>query len=339
MTKPVEIAVVGATGLIGGAVIERLADADLTIGKLYPLASDDSDGEIVSFGQRNLTVHSLAHFDFSQVQLVILCVPVAVVVEYLPRIQKEGCWVIDHSTFLRQRADVPLVTALVNPGDIALAQANKLIACPDSAANMLSPLLHMLNEKNQVQRANVTVLRAVSDIGKSGIDELSKQSIALFNLKPIVREKFSQQIAFNVIPYVTECSGQEYDLEQQIEMELRKICHDNGLKVHTTMAYVSVFYGHSIAIQLELRDRFDLGGIQDSIKNSSTLVSVPDAEENELPTPVTHGANQEGLFVGRLHKDPSHERGLGMWLVADNVHQAVAINSVQITEILVKDYL
>ena len=339
MSKSIDIAVVGATGLIGGAVLERLAQTDLNIGHLYPLASEESDGSVVEFGKRHLTVHSLERFDFSKVQIAILCVPASVVEDILPRISKQDCWLIDHSTALRKRHDVPLVVATVNPGDITQARDNRFIACPDSGVSMLSPLVHMLNEYSQVQRVNVVMLRAVSDIGKIGIDELSKQSIALFNLKPMVREQFKQQIAFNVIAQHAKPTEQAYDLEQQIEMELRKISHCHELKVNAMLAHVPVFYGHSLSVQLELSEPVDLDRFCKMIKKSPDLRLVAEDEDEELPTPVTHGANQEGVFIGRLHKDNTSERGMCMWLVADNVHQTAAINSVQITEILVKDYL
>jgi len=339
MIESVDIAVVGATGLVGGAVLERLAQADLKIGNLYPLASDDSDGSTVEFGQRHLSVHALDKFDFSKVQIAILCVPAGVVTEILPRISKQSCWVIDHSTALRQHTDVPLIVASVNPDDIEQAGMNRRVACPDSAVAMLSPLLKLLNQHNQVQHVNVVMLRAVSDIGKSGIDELSKQSIALFNLKPIVREHFHQQIAFNVIPQRAILSKQNYDLEIQTEMELHRIHHDQDARVHTMIAHVPVFYGHSLAVQIELRDPAELGTLQAMIKRSPDLHLSSENDDQAVPTPVTDGSNQEGVHIGRLQVDPTNTRSLGLWMVSDNVHQAAAINSVQITEILVKGYL
>jgi aspartate-semialdehyde dehydrogenase len=196
----------------------------------------------------------------------------------------------------------------------------------------------VLNENNQVMHVNLTVLRAASDIGKAGIDELSKQSIALFNLKPIERAHFEEQIAFNVIPYEAESAELAYDLEHQLGMELRKIHHQPGLRINAMLAHVPVFYGHSMSIQLGLSKPFNLADVEKMIKKSPVLASAVTAE-GAVPTPITHGANQEGVFIGRLHTDKSTEQGLSLWMVADNVHQTAAINSVQIAEILVKGYL
>ena len=340
MDKRIDIAVVGATGLIGGAVLELLAERDLPLGTLYPLASAESDGEIVEFGKRRLTVHALAAFDFSKVQIVIFCVPPEVSTEYIPLASQQGCWVIDHSWLLRERDDVPLVVASVNPEDIDLAREHKLLACPDSAVSILAPVIKLLNDKNQVERVNVVQMRAVSDIGKIGIDELSKQSIALFNLKPIVCQHFDQQIAFNVIA-AQNAAGKagRYDLESQTQTELRKIGHDRDLMVNTTITHVPVFYGHSLAVQLELQNDVDEQALKRMIKNSSDLRYELDKKAASVPTPVNEGSNQVGISFGRLTKDKTWDRGLNLWLVADNVRQGCAINSVQITEILVKDYL
>lgn len=340
MDKHIDIAVVGATGLVGSAVLDLLAERETPVGNIYPLASSHNEGEIVEFGKRRLTLHTLEHFDFGKVQIAIFCVPAAVAAEYIPLASQHGCWVIDHSWVLRDRDDVPLVVSSVNPQDIELAREQKLLACPDSAVSMLAPVIKLFNDKNQVERVNVVQMRAVSDIGKIGIDELSKQSIALFNLKPIVCQHFKQQIAFNVIAAQNAAGvAGGYDLESQTQTELRKIGHDRELMVNTTITHVPVFYGHSIAVQLELQNDIDEQALNKLIKKSSELHYQTDRKSASVPTPVTAGSNQVGISLGRLRKDPTWERGVNLWLVADNVRQGCAINSVQIAEILVKDYL
>ena len=215
-----------------------------------------------------------------------------------------------------------------------------MLACPDSAVSMLAPVIKLINDKNQVERVNVVQMRAVSDIGKIGIDELSKQSIALFNLKPIVCQHFKQQIAFNVIADQNAAGkAGRYDLESQTQTELRKIGHDRDLMVNTTITHVPVFYGHSLAVQLEMQNDVDEQVLKRMIKNSPVLRYQLDKKSASVPTPVTEGSNQVGISIGRLTKDKTWERGLNLWLVADNVRQGGAINSVQITEILVKDHL
>jgi len=340
MDKRIDIAVIGATGLVGSAVLEMLAERELPIRNIFPLASSHNEGEIVEYGKRRLILHTLAGFDFSKVQIAIFCVPAQVSEEYIPQATAQGCWVIDHSWLLRERDDVPLVVPSVNPQDIELARAQKLLACPDSAVSMLAPVIKLLNDKNQVERVNVVQMRAVSEIGKKGIDELSKQSIALFNLKPIVCQHFKQQIAFNVI--ATQNASSEaggYDLESQTQTELRKIGHDRDLMVNTTITHVPVFYGHSLAVQLEMQNDVDEQVLKRMIKNSPVLRYEQDKKSAGVPTPISAGSNQVGISIGRLNKDKTWERGLNLWLVADNVRQGCAINSVQITEILVKDYL
>ena len=336
MPKSVNLAIVGATGLVGRAVLDVLSESSLDVDNIFPLASADSEGDTVEFGKRQLTVHKLDGFDFEQVQIAIFCVPANVARDYLAVAEKAGCWIIDHSTASRGDEAVPLVAAGINSQDIQSSQ-QRHIASPDSTTMHLAVLLQAVTRLSTVERINVSVMRCVSSIGKKGVDELSNQSIALFNLNPIEHRAFQQQIAFNILPDTGNEDG--YPIEDRLQDELRYVLHDDALPVNASSFHVPVFYGYSYAIQLELADSVEIDKLTALIKKSPNLTYCGDSQPDEMATAVKHGANQEGIFISHVRYDPTWNRGINLWLVADNIRQWAAINSVQLAEILVKDYL
>lgn len=334
-----DIAVVGATGLVGGAVLELLAQREIPLGQLYPLASEDSEGNSVDFDQHRLTVHNLAKFDFSQVQLALFAVPEDVARAYIPHATQAGCIVIDFSSAYRLDPQVPLVIARVNPEAIADYGLKKIIASPDSSVIQTGMALDPLHRQNPLERINAVFMRAVSEIGRAGIDELSTQSIALFNLKEVKSKHFSQQIAFNVLAQAGGKSMQESaKFEANLQQELQKILQDPDIGMNATAVQVPVFFGHSAALHIEFKDKISMEQARKYLTKQTGLALVNDAKHGKYATAVSHAASDDEIYISRVREDLSWERGLNLWVVADNI-RAAANNGVHIAEILVKDYL
>jgi len=336
--RTIDIAIVGATGLVGGAVMDLLAESKFPAGTIYPLASNDSDGSTVEYGRRKLTVHALADFDFARVQVAIFCVPATVALEYIPRATKSGCIVIDHSPAFRSDTSVPLVQADINAEEIADFESANIIACPDSSAShivlALQPLLAF-----PVSRITVHAMRAVSDIGKAGIDELSKQSIALFNLKEIKNKYFPAQIAFNVLPVAKNDVSLEVDIEESIEKEIQEIIQRTDIKISVSAVQVPVFFGHSYRLLIEFKEKIKYKQITQMLQNNRYIELSNSSNSGSKPTAVTDAAQNMRLLIDQIMIKKGEVQDLALWMVADNIHCGVASNSVQIAEILVKDYL
>jgi len=331
----VDVAVIGATGLVGSAVLEHLAESDIPVGKIFALASDNSVAENISSGKRQLSVEALTGFDFSQVQLCFFCVPADIADEYLPKATEANCYCIDFSTSSRLNDDVPLIVSGVNEQDLE-ALNGKIVASPDSSIVHLAQILAPLHELGPIERVNTTLLRAVSEVGRKGIDELSQQSIALFNLKPINKEHFLAQIAFNVLPHACHADAQN-QLANDLQRELIKVMHDEALLLNVSLTQVPVFYGHSMTLQLEFSQDADVARVTGLLAGASDLHFT--GRDANRPDTVSDAVNQKGVFLGCVRQDPTWQNGINLWAVADNIHQGAAINGVQIGEILVKSYL
>lgn len=334
-----DIAVVGATGLVGSAVLELLTECEFPVGQIYPLASEDSDGNSVEFGERRLIVHQVEGFDFHQVQLALFCVPAEIARTYAPRATQAGCIVIDLSAAYRLDPQVPLVVADVNSDAVAGYQNKHIIACPDSSLIQILLALSPLHRQDPLERINAVFMLAVSELGKAGIDELSSQSIALFNLKEVKTRLFGQQIAFNVLAQSggkTVKDGAKYEF--QLQQELQKILEDPDIGMNVTATQVPVFFGHSAALHVEFKDEISTEQARKILSKQSRLTLVEAAGHGGFASAVSHAANDEQIYVSRVREDPSWERGLDFWVVADNI-RAAANNGVLVAEILVKGYL
>ena len=332
---PVNIVVVGATGLVGSAVLEHLFDSNIPAGQLYALASDNTETEFVDFGKRSLSLQPLSAFDFSQVQLCFFCVPAEVAEKSLPIATRAGCYCIDFSSRSRLSEKVPLIVMGVNDRDLQNLDS-KIIASPDSSIVHLAQILAPLKELGIIERVNATMLRAVSELGRKGVDELSQQSIALFNLKPINQKHFSAQIAFNVLPHA--CHAQANNcLAEDLQSELARVMQDDALLLNVSLVQAPVFYGHSMTLQLEFSQDVEAAKVISLLAAAGDLHCTQ--RQANRPDSVSDAVNQKGVYLGGVRQDTTWQNGINLWAVADNIHQGAAINGVQIGEILVKSYL
>ena len=339
MNNPVSLAVVGATGLIGDAVLNLLAAREFPVDQIYLLASAESAGTPVEFNGKSHRVRDLAGFDFSQVNLAIFCAPGKVAAQYAPIAQAAGCTVIDHSEYFRLDESVPLVIPEINPHLLETCQPGDLISCPDSATTQMLLAVYPIYQEVGVKRIDVTTCLAVSSIGKSGIEELSKQAIALLNLKKMQAKHFPQQIAFNLLPQDPEFA--DVDLSRQESLfikETQKILADPDIRISPWHIDAPVFFGHSQTLVIETKEYISVEQASDLLAGIPGLVYDKQIDAL-LPTAVTHAASHEEVYLGKLRKLPEPLQGVGMWMVADNIRRGAAMGSVQIAEILVKGYL
>jgi aspartate-semialdehyde dehydrogenase len=340
MTDAIDIAVVGATGVVGEAMLEILARRKFPLGKVYALASERSIGKQVDFGNRSLDVGDLAEFDFSRVQIGLFSAGAAVSGEYAPRAAAAGCVVIDNTSRFRYDEHIPLVVPEVNAERIADYKAAGIIANPNCSTIQMLVALKPIYDAVGIARINVATYQAVSGAGRSAVEELARQAAALLNGQPLKIGGPAKQIAFNAVPHIDAFQENRYTKEEmKMVWETRKIMGDDSILVNATCVRVPVFYGHSEAVHVETRDKLSVAEARRLLAAAPGVVLMDEPVDGGYPSAVTESAGQDPVFVGRIREDISHPRGLDLWVVSDNVRKGAALNSIQIAEILVKDFL
>ena len=338
--KTFDVAVVGATGAVGTAMLEILAERKFPVGKVHALASERSAGGRVEFGGRELVVQDLAKFDFAQAQIGLFSAGSSVSKVYAPKAAAAGCVVVDNTSQFRYDDDVPLVVTEVNPQALAGYKQRRIIANPNCSTMQLLVALKPIHDAVGIERINVATYQAVSGAGKSAIETLARETALLLNGKPLEEGgKFPKQIAFNVLPQVDEFQDNGYTREEmKMVWETHKIL-DPAIQVNATCVRVPVFYGHSEAVHLETRIKISAQEVRSLLAKAPGVVVLDERRPGGYPTPVTEASGRDPVYVGRVREDLSHPRGLALWVVSDNIRKGAALNSVQIAELLVKTYL
>jgi aspartate-semialdehyde dehydrogenase len=340
MSKTYNVAVVGATGAVGETMLSILAERNFPVGKVFPLASSRSAGSKVEFKGHYLTVQDLATFDFSQVQIGLFSAGGDISAQYAPKAGAAGCVVIDNTSHFRYDDDIPLVVPEVNPHAIAAYTNRNIIANPNCSTIQMLVALKPIYDAVGIERINVCTYQAVSGTGKEAIEELAGQTASLLNANDISCKVYPKQIAFNVLPHIDVFQENGYTKEEmKMVWETRKIFEDSEIKINPTAVRVPVFYGHSEAIHIETKEKISAAQAKALLEKAQGVVVLDTREPGGYPTAVTEAAGNDPVFVGRIREDISHPRGLDLWVVADNVRKGAALNSVQIAELLVKDYL
>lgn len=335
-----KIAMVGATGAVGEAVLAILAERDFPVSELVPLASERSAGGKVDFAGKSLTVRDLAGYDFADVDIAFFSAGAAVSREHVPRATAAGAVVIDNTSEFRYQDDVPLVISEVNPHAVAQYTARGIIANPNCSTMQMLVALAPIHRAVGIERINVATYQSVSGAGRSGMAELGRQTAALLNFQPVEPALFPRQIAFNVIPHIDDFQPNGYTREEmKLVWETRKILEDPGIAVNPTAVRVPVFYGHAEAVHIETRDKITAEDARELLRQAEGVVVMDERQAGGYPTPVGDAAGQDAVFVGRIREDISHERGLDLWVVSDNIRKGAALNAVQIAELLVSSYL
>ena len=340
MTKKFDIAVVGATGAVGEVLFEILAERKFPVGKIYALASAKSVGKEVDFGRRSVVVDDLAEFDFSKVQIGLFSAGGSVSAEFAPQAVAAGCVVIDNTSHFRYDDDIPLVVPEVNPDAIAQYQQRGIIANPNCSTIQMVVALKPIYDAVGIERINVATYQAVSGAGRRAIEEMARQSAALLSGQPLDIKGDDKQIAFNAVPHIDIFQDNGYTKEEmKMLWETRKILGDDDILVNATAVRIPVFYGHSEAIHVETKAKITADEVRRLLQEAPGIELMDGVETGTYPTAVTDSSGKDAVFVGRIREDISHDTGINLWVVSDNIRKGAALNSVQIAEILAKNYL
>lgn len=337
--KRYTVAVVGATGAVGEAMLSILAERRFPVGELVALASERSAGGYVDFMDDEVLVRDLATFDPAGVDIALFSAGGSVSKEYAPKFAAAGAVVIDNSSTFRYDDDVPLVVSEVNP-EATRERPRGIIANPNCSTMQLMVALAPIHREYGVERINVATYQSASGAGRSGLEELGKQTAALLSFQDVEPKRFQVQLAFNLIPQIDDFQDNGFTKEEmKLVWETRKILGDERIGVNPTVVRVPVFYGHSEAVHIETRRKVTADEARALLERAPGVEVVDERKPGGYPTPVTHASGKDPVFVGRIREDLSHPRGLNLWVVADNIRKGAALNAVQIAEVLVADGL
>ena len=338
MAKKLNIAVVGATGLVGETMLDILAAREFPADKVHAVGSKRSFGKTVEFGRRELPVEMLSDFDFSKMDLALFSAGAAVSAEYAEKAAAAGCVVIDNTSFFRNDADVPLIVPEVNENEIRNYRQRNLIANPNCSTIQLTVVLKPLHDAAGIRSVRVSTYQSVSGAGRAKLEELARQSADL--LAGNGRKDGNPAIAFNVWPQIDEFEDNGYTREEmKIVRETRRLLGLPELPVSATAVRVPVFFGHSEAVAISTEQPLSASQARDLLGQAPGVKLMDVPRDKVFPTPALDTPNTDAVFVGRVREDLAGDHGLNLWIVADNVRKGAALNSIQIAEILVKAYL
>jgi len=329
-----KIAVIGATGNVGREMLKVLAQREFPISEVAALASPRSIGQKVSFGDHTLKAKALDYYDFKDTDIALMSAGGAIAKEWAPKIAAQGCIVIDNSSAWRMDRQVPLVVPEVNPE--ALNDIPKgIIANPNCSTAQLVVALKPLHDLFTIKRVVVSTYQSVSGAGKDAMDELFRQTRAVFVTDPVVVEHFTKQIAFNVIPQIDVFLDSGVTKEEwKMSAETQKIL-DPDIQLTATCVRVPVFRGHSESVNIEFEKPVTAEQARAALRAAPGIMVVDKREDGGYVTPI-ECAGEDATFISRIRKDPTVENGLNMWIVSDNLLKGAALNAVQIAELLVK---
>jgi len=331
--KTYNVAVLGATGTVGETMLSILHERKFPVDNLYPLASENSAGKRVQFGDKYFVVRDVANFDFSQVDIALFSAGGSVSAKYAPIAAEAGAIVIDNTSHFRQDPDIPLVVPEVNPEALMYFRNRNIIANPNCSTIQMLVALKPIHDVARIKRINVATYQAVSGAGAKGIIELAMQTAKVLNGEPFESEHFTKQIAFNVIPHIDTFQENGYTREEmKMVWETHKILGDETIAVNPTAVRVPVFYGHAEAVNIETEEKISASDVKALLKKAPGITVLRD--DTDYPTPVTDASQQDDVFVGRIRQDLSNPNSLNLWIVADNVRKGAALNAVQIAELL-----
>lgn len=332
MTAGFNVAVVGATGVVGEVFLEVLAERKFPIKKLHAVASENSAGGTVLFDNKNIKVELLDDFDFSEIDYAFFSAGDKVSALYAPKAADAGCIVIDNSAQFRYHPEVSLVIPEVNPKALENYRETNIIANPNCSTIQMLVALKPIYDAVGITRVNVSTYQSVSGAGTAAIEELAGQTASLLNGTDIETKVLSRQIAFNVIPQIDAFQENGYTREEmKMYWETQKIFNDPDIQVNATAVRVPVFYGHSESINIETQQPIAIEEVNTLLEKAQGIELL---QGENYPTPVTEAASKDKVFVGRVRQDISHPNGINMWVVSDNVRKGAALNAVQIAELL-----
>ena len=329
-----KVAVVGATGNVGRAILDILAERAFPADEVVALASRRSLGTEVSYGDKILKVKALDHYDFSDVDICLMSAGSPVAKEWAPKIAAAGAVVIDNSSYWRMDADVPLVVPEVNADAVVAFRKKGIIANPNCSTAQLVVALKPLHDKAKITRVVVATYQSVSGAGKEAMDELFSQTKAVFTMAEPESKKFPKRIAFNVIPHVDVFMEDGFTKEEwKMVIETKKIL-DPKIKVVATCVRVPVFIGHSEAVTVEFEHPLTADEAREILRKAPGCIVIDKREPGGYVTPHDC-AGEDATYISRIREDPTVDSGLVLWIVSDNLRKGAALNAIQIAECLI----
>lgn len=337
---PFKLALVGATGEVGRAALDAIDALDLPVSEVRAFASARSAGSTVELRGDELRVAALSAGAFRGCDVAVFCAGPEVAREWAPRAWAEGCAVVDDSPAFRMDADVPLVVPEVNAEAVAGFRARGLVANPNATATALAVALAPLHAVAGLERVVVSTYQAVSGAGRSGVAELEREARELLALRePAPAARFRHRIAFNLIPHIGPvAAGGAAEEEAKIARELRKVLALPGLGVSATAVRVPIFFGHSAAVNVTLREALSAEAARELLRKAAGVKVVDDPAQGIYPMPML-AANEDAVLVGRVREDPSQPRGLDLFVVVENTRKGAATNALQIARLLAERHL
>ncbi|EBQ9197080.1 aspartate-semialdehyde dehydrogenase [Salmonella enterica subsp. enterica serovar Roodepoort] len=336
MSEGWNIAILGATGAVGEALLETLAERQFPVGEIYALARHESAGEHLRFGGKSVIVQDAADFDWTQAQLAFFVAGAEASAAWIDDATNAGCLVIDSSGLFALEPDVPLVVPEVNPYVLADYRYRNVIAVADSLTSQLLAALKPLIDQGGLSRIAVTSMLSASAQGKKAVDALAGQSAKLLNGIPIDEDDFfGRQLAFNMLPLLPDREGSVRQ-ERRIVDEVRKILQDDGVMISASVVQSPVFYGHAQMVSFEALRPLAAEEAREAFSRGEDIVL---SEETDYPTQVGDASGNPQLSIGCVHNDYGMPEQIQFWSVADNVRFGGALMAVKIAEKLVQEYL
>lgn len=323
--KKFNVAVAGATGLVGSTILKILEERDFPIDNIYFLSSKKSAGSTITFRGKEYTVEELTENSFDKdIDLALFAAGGAVSEKYAPIAVEKGVKVIDNSSVFRMHKEVPLVIPEVNPEDIGWSKG--IIANPNCSTTQSILPLKPLHDKFKIKRVVYSTYQSVSGSGLGGLSDLEEGKVAFY----------PHQIQYNALPHIDSFLDNGYTKEE-IKMieETKKILHDDSIRVTATTVRVPVKYAHSVSINIEFEKSFEMDEVFEALNDFPGLVVQDDVKSNLYPMAINAEGKDE-VFVGRIRRDFSLENGINLWCVADNIRKGAATNAVQIAELVAK---
>tara|TARA_Y100000590_G_scaffold189952_1_gene216286 strand:- start:186 stop:1226 length:1041 start_codon:yes stop_codon:yes gene_type:complete len=341
MSKNYNIAVVGATGNVGREILQILVEREFPIDNIYCLASSRSKGKKIEFNETEIIVEDLAEFDFSKVHIALFSPGGEVSSKFAPKAVKDGCLVIDNTSYFRMNKDVPLIVPEVNAnalddffnGD----KRSNIISNPNCSTIQMVMALKPIHDEAIINRIVVSTYQSVSGAGKEAMDELFEQTKDIYANKNIKKKKFTKQIAFNAIPQINSFveNGNTKEEEKMIN-ETKKIL-DPNIEVTATCVRIPVFISHAESINIELDSPLSDEQAKAILKQFDGISVIDYRKDEGYITPV-EAAGEDKVYVSRIRNDNTLDNGLNLWVVSDNLRKGAALNAVQIAELIIDKF-
>lgn len=339
MSKNRDVALVGVTGLAGETLVNVLDDHEFDFGQVYLLDTEEQAGGRLMLKGQSQRVEVLEQFDFSRVA-VVLFADAWLASDWADRAVAAGCVVVDACGAFRHRTDVPLVVAEVNPQALAELGPRRIVACPDAQVVQTLVALQPLAAAGGLQSLTIATYQSMSTLGNEEVEALALQTGRLLNGQPPEKGALDKQAAFNLIPRVgTLDEAGNSQLEQYLAEDVRRILNLPTLPVAVTCVLVPTFFGSAQVMQLRTERPLPVGRAGTLLRRAAGVKLLDKASAGGYPTPVTDATGSDHVWVGRVRQDSFDPSGISMWVVSDNLRKGVALNSLAIAQLLIKDYL